>query len=39
MCDGPILYCDESGPTRYQGWEELERMKANDAIQRVADAD
>jgi anti-sigma factor ChrR (cupin superfamily) len=27
LCDGPVLFYDESGFTGYLGWEELERIK------------
>ena len=27
ICEGPILFFDENGPTHYIGWEEMERMR------------
>lgn len=27
ICEGPVLFFDENGPTHYIGWEEMERMR------------
>ncbi len=27
ICEGPILFFDENGPTHYIGWEEMERLR------------
>lgn len=35
VCDGAIIYYDDNGLTRYQSWEELERMKADTALPSV----
>ena len=35
ICDGAILYYDDDGITRYQGWEELERLKADPSVPRM----
>lgn len=35
VCDGTIIYFDDDGLTRYQGWEEQERLKADETAERV----
>jgi anti-sigma factor ChrR (cupin superfamily) len=35
VCEGPIIYFDDDGLTRYQSWEEQERLKADETVERV----
>ena len=35
ICDGPVLFFDENGFTRYLGWEELRRLKEAHAARKV----
>jgi anti-sigma factor ChrR (cupin superfamily) len=35
VCEGPIIYFDDDGLTRYQSWEEQERLKVDETAERV----